>query len=98
MKINLETIDIQHTDALTEYVNEKVSKLDKYLDSIVAADVTLKKTQDSEDTHMAEVRLNVPGETLFASSTGESAGKALGDAVDALKRQIKKYKEKLSTY
>ena len=98
MKINLETIDVQHTAALTEYVNEKVSKLDKYLDSIVAADVTLKKTQDSEDTHMAEVRLNVPGETLFASSTSESAGKALGETVDALKRQIKKYKEKLSTY
>lgn len=98
MKINLETIEFDGSQRLTEYTEKKVNGLTKYFDKIIAADVTLKETSDSKNTSEAEIRLSVPGDILFASSRAESYEKALNETVSALERQIKKYKEKLTTF
>jgi putative sigma-54 modulation protein len=42
----------------------------------------------------AEVKLNVPGLTLFASETAKNFEAATDLAVESLRRQLKKYKEK----
>ena len=98
MKINLETVEFDGSQRLTEYTEKKVNGLTKYFDRIITADVTLKETSDSRNKSEAEIRLKVPGDTLFASSRADSYEKAITETVGALERQIKKYKEKLTTF
>lgn len=98
MKVNVETVEFDGSSRLTAYVEEKVKGLSKFYERIVSADVTLKETQDSKDTHEAEIRLNVPGDTLFAASRAPSLEKAISETISALKRQVKKHKEKMITY
>lgn len=98
MKINIESVGMTPSENLQALIHKKVGKLEKFFPRIITADVTLKATQDSRKTSEAEVRLNVPNDTLFAGSRADSYEKALTDSVDALERQIKKYKEKLSVY
>jgi putative sigma-54 modulation protein len=42
--------------------------------------------------------LNIPGQTLFAKEQNSSFEAATDSAVEALRRQIKKYKEKQNVY
>lgn len=98
MKINIESVGMTPSETLKSLINKKVGKLDKFFDRIVTADVKLKATQDTKNNSEAEIRLNVPNDTLFAGRRADSYEKALTETVDALERQIKKYKEKLSVY
>lgn len=98
MKVNLNTVHMDSSASLRNYVEERVNKLDKFMDNIVSADVTLKEINEGVNTVEGEISLHVPGDTLFASSRGENNGKVLAECTDALKRQIKKYKEKLSAH
>ena len=98
MKINIETVEFDGSQRLSAYAEKKVNGLAKYFDKIIAANITLKETSDSRNKSEAEIRLNVPGDTLFASSRSDSYEKAITETVSALERQIKKYKEKLTTF
>ena len=44
---------------------------------------------------IVEIKLNVPGKQFFAKSQNDSFEAAADDAIEALRRQIKKHKEKL---
>ena len=99
MKINLEYDNCATSPALVDYVEQKVNKLDRYFDKIVQADVLLKNDPGKKtDQNMCDIRLNVPNDTLFADASGETIQKAISEATENITRQLKKYKEKLSTY
>jgi len=64
-------------------------------ENIVAADVILRiEKSDDNNNKIAEIKLHVKGLDLFAKKQCESFEEAIDNAVDALKIQIKKYKEK----
>ncbi|MEM8969822.1 MAG: HPF/RaiA family ribosome-associated protein, partial [Bacteroidota bacterium] len=47
---------------------------------------------------IVEIKLNIPGNQLFAKEQSESFEAATDQAVDALRRQLRKYKEKHSSH
>ena len=76
-------------------INEKVTKLETYYDRIERAEVFVKEDDGSTaNGHTVEVRLAIPGNDLFATHTDDSIERGVAEVTEALRRQIKKHKEK----
>ena len=98
MKVNLKVSSV-HFDAdkkLVEFVHEKVDKLANHFDKIIDGEVIL-KVENSHKTanKVAEIKLMIPGNDIFAKKQCKSFEEATDTAVQALRRQLKKHKEKL---
>ncbi len=76
-------------------INDKIKKLETYYDRIERAEVFVKEDDgQAANGHTVEVRLAVPGNDLFAEHTDESIERAIDKVSEALRRQLKKHKEK----
>ena len=88
-----------HFDAdqkLITFIQKKADKLDTYYDQIIDGEVFMRLDKnDRSENKIVEVKLNVPGKQLFAKNQSDSFEAAADDAIEGLRRQIKKYKEKL---
>lgn len=96
MKLQMHSIHFDADKKLLEYIQKKAEKLDTFYDRITDGEVFLKINKDSV-THankVLEIKLNVPGQTLFVKETSSSFEAAADEAVEALKTQLKKFKEK----
>ena len=80
---------------LLDFIQKKADKLDTFYDRIIDGEVFLRlEKDDSRENKIVEIKLNLPGEQLFAKTKSKSFEAAADDAVEALRRQIKKFKEK----
>jgi putative sigma-54 modulation protein len=93
-RINYESIDqffaFQGRCKLEEFIKEKVSKFPNLFEGVLGCDVILKLDQASNNENkIAEIRVLIPGNDLFAKKQAKSFEEAVDNSVDALKRQIK---------
>jgi putative sigma-54 modulation protein len=96
MKIKIHSIHFDADQKLVDFVQEKVDKLDHFFDKIIDVEVFLRLDKASNNENkIAEIRLNVPGSNLFAKKQSKSFEESIDSTVEALRRQVKKYKEKL---
>lgn len=95
MKPNIQSVHFDADKKLLDFINEKVSKLNQFHDGIVGCDVILKLENNSDKANKtAEVKLNISGMQLFAKKQCATFEEATDTAVDAVRQQIKKHKEK----
>ena len=96
MNIKINSVKFAANKKLKDFVYAKVKKLVQFYDDIIFAEVYLKleNTQDLNNK-VAEIKLEIPGNDLFVKKQSNSFEKSTDNAVDALKRQITKHKEKL---
>ncbi|HLO58778.1 MAG TPA: ribosome-associated translation inhibitor RaiA [Bacteroidales bacterium] len=96
MNIRINAVRFDADSKLEEFIEKKVSKLARYFDDIINAEVYLKleNTPDLENK-ITEIKLYIPGGELFAEKKTKSFEESTDIAVDALKQQILKHKEKL---
>lgn len=95
MTTNIQSIHFDADRKLIDFINDKVSKLNTYHEGIISADIILRLDKSaSADNKIAEVKLLAKGHELFAKKQCASFEEAIDTACDALKTQIKKYKEK----
>lgn len=96
MKLKVQSIHFDADRKLLAFVEEKIEKLTHFYEDIIDGEVFLRldKSTDKENK-IAEIKLNTPGKTMFASEQCRSFEEATDSAVDALRKQITKYKEKL---
>ncbi len=93
--VNVEAVHFTADQQLVDFINVKVDKLNKFFDNIVNTDVILKvEKKESFENKIVEIKMNVPGKELFAKKTGDSFESATDECVEALRRQVKKYKER----
>ena len=96
MKVHTEAVQFKADQKLLDFIEKKLGKMDQYFDRILEARVTLKLENSGQiKDKVAEVRLNVPGEILFAKETNRTFEASINSAADALKRQLIKYKERI---
>lgn len=95
MQVNLTGHHVEITPALKEYLNNKMSRIERHFDHIssIKCILTVEKLQ-----HKAEAKVNVTGGTLFAEAVQEDMYAAIDGLVDKLDRQIVKHKEKLTDH
>ena len=81
---------------LLDFIQKKADKLETFFDRILDGEVFLKldKGDHSKENKMVEIKLNIPGNTLFAKERAASFEAAADSAIEALRRQLKKHKEK----
>lgn len=96
MKLQMHSIHFDADQKLINFIQRKADKLDTYYDQIIDGEVFMRLDKnDKSENKIVEIKLNVPGKQLFAKSQNDSFEAAADDAVEALRRQIKKFKEKL---
>ena len=95
MKVFTQSVNFNADSELIKFAEEKVSTLTKFHDKIVDAEVFLKvqNTSDKENK-ITEVKINIPGSELIIKRETKTFEEGLNAAVDNLKRQLKKSKEK----
>jgi putative sigma-54 modulation protein len=96
MNIKINSVKFATTKKLEDFVNTKVKKLMLYYDDIIRAEVYL-KIENNQDLNnkVAEIKLEIPGNDLFAKKQSKSFEESTDSAVNALKRQITRHKNKL---
>ena len=96
MNIRVNAVRFDADTKLVTFIEKKVSKLARYFDDIINAEVFLKvgNTPNLENK-IVEIKLDIPGSDLFAQKQTKSFEESTDIAVDALKQQILKHKEKL---
>ena len=95
MKIQINSVHFKADQKLEDFINRKVSKLGKMYNDVIGSDITLKVDKnESHENKIAEIRLVIPGYDLFAKKQGDSFEHATDTAVNALIKQLKKYKDK----
>ena len=95
MNIKISSVHFKADQKLEAFITEKVEKLNKVYDRIVGVEVTLKvENTDKPENKTAEFRVIIRGNDAIASKTASSFEEATDTAVDALKKQLIKIKDK----
>ena len=72
-----------------------MEKLAKLYDGIIGADVNLKlENTEKPENKAVEIRMKIRGNDAMASKVAKSFEEATDTAVEALKKQLKKVKDK----
>ena len=90
--------NVEVTDAMRDYVEEKLTRLDRFNDQITDARVTLtvRDVRDAGRRNRVEVQLNVPSGIIRAEEHHSDMYAAIDLLIDKLDRQVRKHKEKLT--
>lgn len=95
MDFKVNTVHFSADEKLVEYIKDKVKKLEVIYDNIIASEVYLRVDKnESKENKIAEVKILLPGNELFAKKQCKSFEEAADLAVTALKKQVEKYKNK----
>lgn len=96
MQINISGQHVEITEALKQYVSEKLERLKNHFNNIISTHVVL--TVENKIQQKAEAQINLPGNQIYAEVTEQDMYAAIDKLVDKLDRQIIKYKEKLKNH
>lgn len=95
MNITVQSIHFDANDALLQFIYRKAHKLNNFYPNILHAEVYLRlEPSDTEDNKIAEIKLNIPGNSLFAKERCKTFEEAADLVVESLKRQLRKHKTK----
>ncbi|MFA7388127.1 MAG: ribosome-associated translation inhibitor RaiA [Thiohalobacteraceae bacterium] len=95
MQIILSGHHVEITDALRQYVNAKMERLERHFDNVTDIHVVLSVEKLRQK---ADANLLLSGTKLFADATDEDMYAAIDALVDKLDRQVKKHKEKTTDH
>ncbi|MDX1903045.1 MAG: ribosome-associated translation inhibitor RaiA [Thermonemataceae bacterium] len=96
MKVQMQSIHFDADIKLTDFIQKKLDKLETFYDRITQGEVFLRLDKNNhKDNKIVEIKLNVPGNVIFAKSQKSSFEAATEDAIESLRRQVTKFKEKV---
>ena len=95
MKTFTQSVNFNADKELISFVNGKLLTLTRFHDKIVDAEVFLKVLNTSnKENKRTEVKINIPGRELIIKKEAKTFEEGVNSAVDNLKRQLKRSKEK----
>ncbi|RPI50879.1 MAG: ribosome-associated translation inhibitor RaiA [Chloroflexi bacterium] len=96
MELIVKGKNVEVTDRLREYVEQKIGKLDRYLPSISEAWVELssEETKAAQDRQVCQVTVRSNGTILRAEERSDDIFSAIDSVLDKMYRQIARYKGK----
>lgn len=95
MQLKITARKFKLTDELRDYVEEEVTRFQKYYDGIIDVDVVL--GWEKHDRY-AEIKVTVMGNMLAATEKSEEMKKSVSLAVSKMEKQLVKYKERLKDH
>jgi putative sigma-54 modulation protein len=99
MKLQINAVNFDARTELQDFVQQKINKLDTFYDRIVEGEVFLKLDNNNQIANkIVEIKLFVPGSTLFTKEEADTFETATDKALDSMTRQLKKYKDKITAH
>ena len=96
MNIRIQAIHFDATDQLEAFIQKKVAKLEQYFDGIISAEVSLKVVKpESAKNKEAAIRLIIKNGDCFAETVNDTFEESIDECVEALEKQLVKFKEKI---
>jgi len=97
MDIKVHAVHFTPDQKLVDFANKKIAKLDTFFEGIISAELTLKVVKpETADNKLAEIKLSIPAKDyLFAKKEADTFEEAIDLSIDAIRRQLTKFKEKL---
>jgi putative sigma-54 modulation protein len=96
MKVTINAVHFKTDKKLEDFIQEKVSKLSSVYDGVISSEVTLKVDKnDKIGNKITEIKVFLPGNDLYAKKQSKTFEEATDTAVNALKKQLTKHKEKV---
>ena len=95
MDLKIQTVHFDADKKLIEFIERKLTKIEKMWDAIQAFEVTLKLDKaEPEANKVVDIKIIAPGSDIFSSKQGKTFEEAVDGLVDVLQRQVIKTKEK----
>ena len=99
MKLQIHSIHFNADAKLLDFIQNKLDKLETFFDRIIDGEVYLRvEKDDAKANKIIEIKLNCPGNQFFAKTRSKSFEAGTDESVEALRRQLKKYKEKQNAH
>lgn len=99
MKVQITSVHFDADQKLLDFIQQSLDKLETHYDKITDGEVFMSlNNKDGIDNKTIEIKLLVPGTTLFSTEDAASFEAAAAAATASLRRQITKHKEKESAY
>ncbi len=96
MTTNIQSVHFDADKKLLDFANERVTKLTTFHEGLISCEIIMRIDKSStSDNKLVEIKLLAKGQELFSKKQAASFEEAVDLTCDALKTQIKKYKEKL---
>lgn len=97
MNIKIHSIHFNTDEKLEQFISDKLQKIERFVNRIIDAQVILKLDHNKGNVRdkIAEIRLQLPGKTLFAEERSMVFEESVELATDSIVRQVKKHKEKI---
>ena len=93
MDFKVNSVNFTVDQKLVNFIHEKVKKLELMNNGIISSEVFLRIDKNStQENKVAEVKLLMPGQELFAKKQCKSFEEATDQVVNALKKQVEKHK------
>lgn len=95
MKVNINSVHFKADAKLEDFITQKLEKVCTKYSDVIGSEVTLKlDNTDTPENKIVDIRLLLKGNDLFASKVSKSFEESTDEAIDALKKQLEKYKGK----
>ena len=95
MDVRIQSIHFDASEQLQAFIQKKVSKLEKYYEDIKKVEVSLKVVKpEVAENKEAGIKILIPNGEFYASKVCDTFEEAIDLDVEALEKQLVKYKEK----
>jgi len=99
MNVVIHPVHFDASAQLVDFINKKLNKLETFFDRIVETEVFLKlETKQNVKDKIVEIKVHVPGRTLFVTKTTKTFEQSTDLALQTLAGQLKKRKERVRAH
>ena len=95
MVIRTEAVQFKADQKLIDFIEKKFSKLEQFFDRITNVTVYMRLENSGQvKDKVVEVKMDVPGDVIFAKETNKTFEESIERISDILKRKLIQYKER----
>ncbi|MDO4715732.1 MAG: ribosome-associated translation inhibitor RaiA [Bacteroidales bacterium] len=95
MNIKIQAIHFDASQPLHDFITKKLNKLGKLAEAADSAEVTLKVVKpETANNKATSIRIALPGGEIFAEKVADTFEEGVDNCIDALQKQLERYKEK----
>ncbi|MCA9832874.1 MAG: ribosome-associated translation inhibitor RaiA [Thermomicrobiales bacterium] len=96
MELNIRTNGVKVTEGMREFIDKRMSKLDRLADNVVDAQLELKTetTRTGAETSTAQITLKTRKNVVRAEAESPEVAKAIDMAIDKLVAQVRKVNDR----
>lgn len=99
MTVNFQYVDLDVSETLSTFTEEKLEKLFNKYDFLISALVYFKQDDNKHETgKICNIELSLPGPRIFATSNERNFEIAVRETISDLNRQLSKRKETFKTH